>query len=269
MARSYFWWPSIDSDIERTAKSCTLCLESRPEPQKCILTKWPKSLQVFERIYLDYLGPINNKMSLIIIDSYSKWPEVFEVDNAETFYTLEKLKETFARFSLPDTIVSDNDTPFTTIEFIKFCETNGIKHLTSHPFYPGITREVRNYKGKIDNKRFEIGENVYIRDYSKPNKKNWKGIYFKRHVDQIFKLGTFYEVVGLNKKINDYDIKQKICAKWSIITPQEKGDENIVVPLEINKKINDEEVHMQSEIKVLEVMENKNTRPKRTIVKPD
>jgi len=37
-----------------------------------------------------------------------------------------------------------------------------------------ITREVRNYKGKLYNKRFEIGENVYIRDYSKPNKKNWK-----------------------------------------------------------------------------------------------
>jgi len=84
MARSYFRWPSIDSDIERTAKSCTLCLESRPEPQKCILTKWPKSLHTFERIYLDYLGPINNKMFLIIIDSFSKWPQVFEIDNADT-----------------------------------------------------------------------------------------------------------------------------------------------------------------------------------------
>lgn len=74
-----------------------------------------------------------------------------------------------------------------------------------------ITREVRNYKGKVDNKRFEIGENVYIRDYSKQNKKNWKACiideqlgnptyickdtinnsYFKRHVDQIIKLGTY------------------------------------------------------------------------------
>ncbi|XP_008182275.1 uncharacterized protein K02A2.6-like [Acyrthosiphon pisum] len=365
MARSYFWWPSIDSDIERTAKSCTLCLESRPEPQKCILTKWPKSLHVFERIHLDYLGPINNKMFLIIIDSYSKWPEVFEVDNADTFNTLEKLKETFARFGLPDTIVSDNGTPFTSNEFSQFCETNGIKHLTSPPFHPAsngaaenavksfklsfkkiikeskmsvhsaiqkylffyrnsehsttgytpsklmfkrnvrtrfdrirnmdksidkaITRETRNYKGKVDNKRFEIGENVYIRDYSKPNKNNWKACiideqlgnstyickdtinnsYFKRHVDQIIKLGTFYEVVGLNKKINDYDNKQKNCDKESIITPQEEGDENVAVPLEINEESNDEERRMQGEIKVPVVMENKNTRPKRNIVKPE
>ncbi|KAL4131395.1 hypothetical protein QTP88_008711 [Uroleucon formosanum] len=205
-------------------------------------------------------------------DSYSKWPEVFQVDNADTFNTLEKLKETFARFSLPDTIVSDNGTPFTSNDFRKFCETNGIKHLTSPPFHPAnrnmdksidkaITREVKNYKGKVNNKRFEIGENVYIRDYNKPNKKNWKACiideqfgnstyickntinnsYFKRHIDQITKLGTFYE----------------------------EGDENVVVPLEINEKGNNEEAHMQSEIKVSEVIETKNTRSKRNIVKSD
>jgi len=71
IARSYFWFPSIDGDIEHTAKSCTECLESRPEPKKCMLTKWPKSLHVFESIHIDYLGPFNNKMFLIIIDSYS------------------------------------------------------------------------------------------------------------------------------------------------------------------------------------------------------
>lgn len=37
-----------------------------------------------------------------------------------------------------------------------------------------INREIRNFKRKVCNKKFEIGENVYIRDYSKPNKKNWK-----------------------------------------------------------------------------------------------
>ncbi|KAL4142333.1 hypothetical protein QTP88_004814 [Uroleucon formosanum] len=325
-------WPSIDLDIERAAKSCTLCLESKPEPQKCFLTKWPKSLHVIERIHLDYLGPINNKMFLIIIDSYSNWPEVFEVDNADTFDTLEKLKETFARFGLPDTIVSDNGTPFTSNDFSKFCEINGIKNLTSPPFHPtsnstaenaiknfklsfkkiikeskisvhsaiqkylffyrnsehstigytpsnlmfkrnvrtrfdritnmdksidkAITRAFRNYKGKVNNKKFEIGENVYIRDYSKSNKKNWKACIID-------------EQLGLNKKVNDNDNKQRNCDKEIIIIPQEEGDENVVVSLEINEKGNDEEAHMQSEIKVPEVIENKYTRSKRNTVKPN
>jgi len=40
LARSHFWWASTNLDIERTSKNCTLCLKCRPEPQKCILTKW-------------------------------------------------------------------------------------------------------------------------------------------------------------------------------------------------------------------------------------
>ncbi|KAL4132432.1 hypothetical protein QTP88_009584 [Uroleucon formosanum] len=151
-----------------------------------------------------------------------------------------------------------------------------------------ITREVRNYKGKVNNKKIEIGENVYIRDYQIDMiaciideqlgnstyicKYTINNSYFKRHVDQIIKLGTFYEVIGLNKKINDYDNidnKQRNCEKESIIIPQEEGDEKVIVPLEINGKGKDEEVRMQSKIKIPEVIENKYTRPKRNIVKPN
>ena len=130
-----------------------------------------------------------------------------------------------------------------------------------------INREVRKYKGKVDNKRFEIEGNVYIRDYSKPNKKGWKACiideqlgnstyicedtikngYFKRNVDQIIKFGTLYGEIGLNKRINDYDDKQKYCEKESVITLQEESDENIVVQFEVNERDKEEVVHMQSE----------------------
>jgi len=56
------------------------------------------------------------------------------VPKADTFNTLEKLEETCARYGLPDTIISDNDTSFTPNEFGQLCETNVIKHLTSSPF---------------------------------------------------------------------------------------------------------------------------------------
>jgi len=80
------------------------------------------------------------------------------------------------------------------------------------------------------------------------------------------------KLVGLNKKINDYDNKQKDCGKESFITLQEESNENMVMPFRIGERDKDEEVHMQSEIKdpeVIEINENKNTRPKRNIVKPD
>jgi hypothetical protein len=93
--------------------------------------------------------------------------------------------------------------------------------------------------------------------------------YFKRYVDQIIKLGIFYEEIGLNKKINVYNDKQNNGDKESYITLKEGSEENRVIPFEINDKI--EEVHMQNVNKdpeVIEFNESKNTRPKRNIVKP-
>ena len=34
MSRSYFWWPGLDKDIERLAKQCSFCQETRNFPDK-------------------------------------------------------------------------------------------------------------------------------------------------------------------------------------------------------------------------------------------
>lgn len=39
LARSYYWWPKLDTDIEQFFKGCTLCMELRPNPQLARLIK--------------------------------------------------------------------------------------------------------------------------------------------------------------------------------------------------------------------------------------
>ena len=46
------------------------------------------------------------------------------------------LQELFERFGLPETIVSDNGTPFTSEEFENFCKLLSINHLKSAPYHP-------------------------------------------------------------------------------------------------------------------------------------
>lgn len=92
----------------------------------------------------DYLGPFSGKMILVLIDSYSKWPEAFIINNADTKVTIEKCRECFARFGLPRVFVTDNGAQFVSDEFSKFMSGNGIKHITSPPFHPATNGLAEN-----------------------------------------------------------------------------------------------------------------------------
>ena len=52
-------------------------------------------------------------MLLIIMDSQYKWLEVLIASMATSDITIEHLRRTFSTHGIPDTIVSDNDSCFT------------------------------------------------------------------------------------------------------------------------------------------------------------
>ena len=49
---------------------------------------------------------------------------------------MQCLRSVFARFGVPDMVVSDNRTCFVTSEFEHFLERNGIRHTTCAPYHP-------------------------------------------------------------------------------------------------------------------------------------
>ncbi len=56
--------------------------------------------------------------------------------STNTAETLEKLRQIFSVFGLPDKIVSDNGTSFTSKEFEEFVKKNGIIHTRVSPYHP-------------------------------------------------------------------------------------------------------------------------------------
>ena len=70
-------------------------------------------------------------MILMVVDAYSKWIETKVVHSATTQVTIEQLRGLFATHGLPETIVSDNGTCFTSAEFKQFVTRNNIQHITS------------------------------------------------------------------------------------------------------------------------------------------
>jgi hypothetical protein len=74
-------------------------------------------------------------MFLVVIDALSKWPEV-SVMHTTANNTIDALHSLFARFGLPEQVVSDNGPQFVSDEISQFLNLNGINNIRSAPYHP-------------------------------------------------------------------------------------------------------------------------------------
>ncbi|XP_058820892.1 uncharacterized protein K02A2.6-like [Topomyia yanbarensis] len=72
IARSYVYWPTLDNDIVDYVKSCHQCAIAAKTPPKSAPLSWPKSTKPWQRVHLDYAGPIDGEYYLVVVDSFSK-----------------------------------------------------------------------------------------------------------------------------------------------------------------------------------------------------
>ena len=135
-ARMYVWWPGMDGQITETVQKCHACQSQRNREPDAPLHPWVWPAAPWERVHIDFCGPMNGYMFLIVIDAFSKWMEVFPMRSATAEATIEMLRVVFARWGLPKTIVSDNAQCFVCPAFQTFCGANGVKHITTPPYSP-------------------------------------------------------------------------------------------------------------------------------------
>ncbi|KAL2102140.1 hypothetical protein ACEWY4_001308 [Coilia grayii] len=108
LARSFFWWPGVDLEIESVAKCCHTCQRVRNVPQLAPLHPWEFPEEPWQRVHVDFAGPVEGQMLLVAVDAHSKWPEVAVMKSTTAAKTIEKIGEMFSRFGCPMQLVSDN-----------------------------------------------------------------------------------------------------------------------------------------------------------------
>ena len=150
LARSFVWWPNLDADIESTVKHCTPCQTSRKLPPAVTIQPWEWPKRPWSRLHIDYAGPLHGHMFLVVVDAYSKWMEVKMVKQANSKTTISVLRSLFATHGIPELLVSDKGSTFTSQEFQDFVQQNGIRHNTSAPYHPATNglaeRAVQTFK---------------------------------------------------------------------------------------------------------------------------
>nr|XP_054933842.1 uncharacterized protein K02A2.6-like [Dermacentor andersoni] len=133
LARSVFWYPGIDRDIEKLVNACPTCIEWGTMPPARQPVPWPDTEEPWSRVHVDFAGPVEGDMLLIVVDSHTKWIEVTAMKTASSAKTIEALQ---TRFGLPRTLVTDNGPQFSSEEFRVFMKRNGIAHLRTAPYKP-------------------------------------------------------------------------------------------------------------------------------------
>ncbi|XP_060113007.1 uncharacterized protein K02A2.6-like, partial [Heteronotia binoei] len=154
LARSYVWWPGLDAEIEAWVKRCLTCQVSRPDPPRGPVQPWESTKNPWSRLHMDFAGPFHGRTLLILVDSYSKWLEVVQMPSPSSQATIMALRAIFATHGLPETIVTDNGTAFTSAVFQDFLARNLIRHIRSAPFHPATNgqaeRMVRTAKEALN-----------------------------------------------------------------------------------------------------------------------
>ncbi|EGT46879.1 hypothetical protein CAEBREN_12555 [Caenorhabditis brenneri] len=146
LARSYVYWPGLDNDIEKLVKGCDSCARASKDPIKNTLFSWPMAKSPWERVHADFAGgPIEGKYYLLIIDVYSKWPEIHAMSSITSTATLKIMRRIFAQFGNPAVLVTDNGSQFTSAQFKEFCVQHGISHIRSPPYHPQSNGQVERF----------------------------------------------------------------------------------------------------------------------------
>ena len=165
LARSYCWWSKITADIEEVSRSCEACVTSLKNPTKT--TPWIPATKPWERIHLDFAGPFQNKMWMIVVDAYSKWMIVVDAyskwmivvdayskwmivvdayskwmivvdmrSRTTSSSVITKLRQIFSRWGLCRTYVTDIGPHLTSDEMAQFFASNGITHFRVPVYSP-------------------------------------------------------------------------------------------------------------------------------------
>ncbi|XP_031332533.1 uncharacterized protein K02A2.6-like [Photinus pyralis] len=145
LARSYVWWAGISDDIEAIVKNCVNCQKHKNDPVKVQVHPWEPASAPFDRVHVDFAGPFYNRYYFILVDAYTRWPEIHVVKDMTTTNTIALCRKIFTTFGIPRTLVSDNGSTFTSYEFKRFLQENGIIHKLSAPYHPSTNGLAERY----------------------------------------------------------------------------------------------------------------------------
>ena len=132
-AKECLFWPNMTSEIREYISTCSICRTYETANQRETLMSHDIPDRPWAKVGTDLFAK-DGRDYLITVDYYSNFWEVDLLPSTESTMVINKLKNHFARYGIPDTIVSDGGPQYVSHEFAKFCKSWDIIHVTSSPY---------------------------------------------------------------------------------------------------------------------------------------
>jgi transposase InsO family protein len=153
--RSGFYWPTAKSDAAELVQRCEACQylskqQHLPAQQlQTIPVTWP-----FACWGLDMIGPFKKAQGgythvLVAIDKFTKWIEFKPIASLTSTKAVEFIQDIIFRFGIPNSIITDLGSNFTSLEFFDFCEQKSIQIKYASVAHPRANGQVEQANGMI------------------------------------------------------------------------------------------------------------------------
>jgi hypothetical protein len=123
-------WQTMRADVKQYIRECPCCQKmSQIKTPINVLKFTTSTYRPMEALNIDFIGPFPDKgYVLVIIDTFSRWVELFATKDATAKAACSSLVEHFGRFGSPTFIRSDNGPHFVNDLIKLFLEATGIAH---------------------------------------------------------------------------------------------------------------------------------------------
>ena len=132
--------PFSVEEVKQMTANCKECREIKPQFFKTPDQNLIKATQAFERLSVDFKGPLpsvsRNKYILSITDEFSRFPFAFPCPDMTSATVIQKFCQLFSIFGLPAYVHSDRGPSFMSEELKNFLQSKGIATSRTSPYNP-------------------------------------------------------------------------------------------------------------------------------------
>ena len=136
-----FYWPTLFHDVKEYCQTCEECQVHGSHRSKAPMISLPTIGEPFKRIAMDVVGPLprtsrGNRFILVVSDYATRYPEAIPLRNVTAKTVAEVLIDLFARYGIPEEILTDQGANFTSALLGELYRLIGVKAIKTSPYHP-------------------------------------------------------------------------------------------------------------------------------------